>query len=205
MTLDLEIDLPGPAAMSRVHLLLRLLIAMALGGIANAIGWPGGFLYFALPAVAAILLAQHGPTRFFEGDAPVVARVLGWIIGFHAYMGLLTDRFPLAAPDEPVRFAGAPHGSPTVGSAVLRVLTTIPAVLVLWVLSILSCIVWVLAAIAILFAQRYPRSWFDFQCGVLRFAARVLAYHASLVATYPPIKIDLGPTLPRAVVVSPSA
>lgn len=205
MTLDIHIDLPGPAAMSRAHLLLRLLIAMAVGGLANAIGWPGGVLYFALPAIAAVLVAQHGAARFFERDAPRLTRVLGWIVGFHAYMGLLTDRFPLAAPDEPVRYEGEPQGAPTVGSAVLRVLTTIPAAIVLWVLSLLSCIVWVLAAVAILFVQHYPRSWFDFQCGVLRFAARVLAYHASLVATYPPIKVDLGPTVPRAVVVAPGA
>jgi len=202
MTLDLEIDLPGPATMSRAHLLLRLLIAIALGGLANAVGWPGGVLYFALPAVVAVLIAQHGAPRFFERDAPVVTRVLSWVMGFHAYMGLLTDHFPLAAADEPVRYEGVPEGTPTVGSAVLRVVMTIPAVIVLWLLSIASCIVWVLAAIAILAVQHYPRSWFDFQCGVLRFAARVFAYHGSLVSTYPPIKVEAGPSLPRAVTVA---
>lgn len=202
MTLDLKIDLPGPTAMSRAHLLLRLLIAIALGGLANAIGWPGGVLYFALPAVVAVLVAQHGAPRFFEHDAPLVTRVLGWVMGFHAYMGLLTDHFPMAATDAPVRYEGQPQGAPTVGSAVLRVLTTIPAMIVLWLLSIVSCVVWVMAAVAILFVQHYPRSWFDFQCGVLRFAARVLAYHGSLVAEYPPIKIDAGPSLPRAITVA---
>ena len=40
-------------------------------------------------------------------------------------------------------------------------------------------------ALMILFRRRYPRWWFDFQCELARFAARVGAYLALLTDRYP--------------------
>lgn len=197
MTTDLVIDLEPPARMSRVHLLVRLLLAVTLGTVANAVGWSGAFVYFALPALAALLISQRGVEVYARDDARPITRVLGWLMGFHAYMGLLTDRFPLAAADEPVRYQGSPHTSASVGTAVLRVVTSIPLAFVLALLGIVAWVLWVLAVVAILFAERYPRSWFDVQCGILRFQGRMLAYHASLVDEYPRLWIDVGPN-PRA-------
>lgn len=197
MSLDLVIDLEAPPRISRASLLLRLLILIALGGVVDAIGWPGSIPYFALPALAAVLISQHGAAGYLERDAPILVRVLSWLVGFHAYLGFITDRFPLAAPDEPVRLAGEPRGTPTLGTAVARIVSSLPALIVLWLLSIVGAVLWVLAAIAILVTEHYPASWWRFQCGVLRFGARLLVYHASLADEWPPLRVELGPS-PRA-------
>ena len=184
MSPDLVIDLEAPPRFKRIGLLLRLLIAISAGSVLHAIGWPGAVLYFALPTLAAVLISQHTAAGYFTRDAPALTRVLSWLVGFHAYMGLVSDRFPLAAPDEPVRFEGEPRGTPTLGAALARLVYSLPALIVLWLL----------AAVAILFVEHYPPSWWRFQCGVLRFGARLLVYHASLVDETPPLRVDLGPT-----------
>lgn len=43
----------------------------------------------------------------------------------------------------------------------------------------------VATALMILFRQRYPRWWFDFQCEMARFSARVAAYMALVTDLYP--------------------
>jgi hypothetical protein len=193
MAADLVIDLPHPERMSRLHLLIRLVIAILTGGIFDAIGWPGGFLYLAVPALAALLIAQHGASRYFASDVPILVRILDWIMAFYAYMTLLTDEFPL--DQRPVVHTDvSPSGTPTVGSAVFRFVSSIPAMIVLAIYGFIGAIVWLLAVLSIVAFGRYPRSWFDYQCGVLRFAARVIAYHASFVETYPPLTLELGPS-----------
>jgi hypothetical protein len=199
MSADLIIELPHPERMSRAHLVVRMLIGCITGGILHSVGWPGGFLYLALPALAAILLSQHGADRYLGTDVPVLVRVLDWVMSFYAYMALLTDDFPLG-DRHPVRYALTPGGAPTVRTAVLRILTSLPAALVLLLFGFVAALLGFFAWCAILFVGHYPRAWFDFQCGVLRFQARLLAYHASIVDAYPPISLELGPSgsLPTA-------
>jgi hypothetical protein len=45
--------------------------------------------------------------------------------------------------------------------------------------------VWLIAAVSILFTEKYFDSLFRFQLGVMRVQARLFAYHASLVEEYP--------------------
>lgn len=191
MSAEIAVDLPHPAQLSRAHLLVRLLIACATGGLAHAIGWPGGLLYLGLPALAAILIAQHGPDRYLTADAPRILRVGDWLLAAYAYMLVLTDEFPLGGPTR-VRYAFTPSGAPTAGSAVLRILTSIPAAIVLALLGIVSSVVMLLAFIAVLLVRHYPASWFDFQCGILRITARLLGYHASLTDEYPTFSFSAG-------------
>jgi hypothetical protein len=183
MAAEIQIDLTPPARLSRAHLLVRLLIAGATGGIAHAIGWPGGVLYLGLPALAAVLIAQHGPARFIGTDGPRILRVLGWLLAFCAYMMVLTDEFPLETAR--VRYEDEPNGSPTVKTAVLRIFASLPIALVLGLLGFIAAVLAVFAMIGVLVAGRYPRSWFEFQTGMLRVQARLLAYHASLTDGYP--------------------
>lgn len=195
--LHLVIDLPAPTRMARVHVLLRLLVAAVLGSASYSIGWPGGFVYLAVPAISAVLISQHRAERFLDRDARLLTKVYGWFMAFHAYMGLLTDQFPLDGDERPVRYEGEPRAAPSVGGALLRIVTSLLLVVVLCFIGMLSAIVWVISAISILFVGRYPRPLFDFQCGVLKLQGQALVYHASLVDEYPRISLDLGPT-PRA-------
>ena len=45
----------------------------------------------------------------------------------------------------------------------------------------------------VLIQESYPEGLYDFQCGVVRWQARLLVYHASLVDGYPPFAFDMGP------------
>jgi len=54
-------------------------------------------------------------------------------------------------------------------------------------------ILWIIAAIMVLIQENYPDSIYNFQRGVMRWEARLLVYHASLVDQYPPFALDTGP------------
>ena len=48
----------------------------------------------------------------------------------------------------------------------------------------------------ILIRKDYPDRLYSFQPGSLRWGARLLAYHASLVDEYPPFALDTKPVAP---------
>jgi hypothetical protein len=176
-------DCERPATFQRVHVFLRIAILLALSLVTAHIGLYG-LLYLAFPLLAAILISQKGSARFVMEDGPRITSWLGWLAAFLAYIAQLTDRLP---GDEPtVRFEIRRSGSPTVGSALLRILYGIPHAIVLAVLGIVFWIFWIVAAIAILIGESYPESLYSFQRGIVRWEMRLLAYLASLVEPYPP-------------------
>jgi hypothetical protein len=118
---------------------------------------------------------------------------LRWVVAIYAYLGILTDRFPTERPEEVVRFEVRTGGSPTVGSALLRLIYSNPSALVLGLLGIVSAVIWVIAAVMVLIQENYPDGLYNFQRGILRWEARLLGYHASLVDEYPPFALDTGP------------
>ncbi len=70
-------------------------------------------------------------------------------------------------------------------------------------LGIISVIVWLIAAVMVLIRESYPEGLYNFQRGVLRWEARLLGYHASLVEEYPPFALDMGAELASPAVESP--
>ncbi len=71
--------------------------------------------------------------------------------------------------------------------------------LVLGLLGIVSAVIWLIAAVMVLIQENYPDGLYNFQRGVLRWEARLLGYHASLVDQYPPFALDTGPEPAPAV------
>jgi Domain of unknown function (DUF4389) len=178
-------DVDRPPAFQRVHLLIRLALLLVLGWISH----PYGLLWLGIPVVAAILVSQKGGQRYLDDNGPTVTRVLGWIVAVLAYLALLTDRLP--GGDEPaVRFEVERGGSPTVGSALLRIIYAIPSLIVLAILGFVGAIVWVIAVVFVLVNEKYPESLWRFQCGIVRWAACLFAYLASLVDRYPPFSLQ---------------
>jgi hypothetical protein len=195
-------EVERPATMSRSHVFLRLLILVLASWIAGS-GGGLGLVYLGLPAVAAILIAQKSGERYLTEDGDRVTGWVAFIVGVLAYVALLTDELP-GGGRQPVRLEVVRSGSPTVGSALLRIVKAIPSALVLALLSIVSSLVGLIAAISILLNERYPERLWTFQSGVIRWQARLLAYLASLVETYPPFSLDTGPSDPSTTTSSPA-
>jgi len=183
-------DVSRPEKFERPQLFLRILVAIILWVLASIVGW---VFYLVFPVLAAIFVSQKGAEKYLEEDGPRMTEWLRWVVAIFAYLLILTERFPTEKPGEIVRFEVSPGGSPTVGSALLRLILSIPSVFVLGLLGIVSAVVWVIAAVMVLVQENYPGGLYNFQRGVLRWEARLLGYHASLVDQYPPFALDTGP------------
>ena len=81
-------------------------------------------------------------------------------------------------------------GRPTASSALLRLLFSLPALVVLAVLSAASGILWVVGAVLILIRKRLPDAIADVLSFTLRFQFQLIAYHLSLVDRYPSLRAD---------------
>ncbi len=187
-------DITRPEKFERPQVFLRIIIVIIISIVTSAVGWIFGLVYLILPVLAAILISNRGTERFIEEDGPRVSGWLRWLVAFYAYLIILTDRFPTERPEEIVRFEVRAGGSPTVGSALLRLIYSIPNAFVFLLLGIVSVAVWLIAAVMVLMRESYPEGLYNFQRGVLRWEARLLGYHASLVEEYPPFALDMGAT-----------
>ena len=192
-------DVDRPEKFERPQVFLRILVAVILSILGGALGWIFGLVYLGLPVVAAIFVWQKGGEKYLAEDGPRVTGWLRWIVAFYAYLGILTDRFPTEKPEEIVQFEVQTSGTPTVGSALLRLIYSIPSALVLSILAIVSAVIWVIAAVMVLVQEDYPDGLYNFQRGILRWEARLLGYHASLVEQYPPFALDMEPEPAPAV------
>jgi hypothetical protein len=187
MAFPVTFDVARPPGFQRAHVFLRVALLVVVGWI----GHPIGLLWLGLPLVAAILVSQKGGQRYLDEDAPTVTRVLNWILDLVAYLALLTDQLP-GRGEHPVRFQVDRSGSPTVGSALLRILYAIPSLIVLAILTFVGAIVWVIAVVLVLVDENYPDSLWRFLLGIVRWEACLLAYLASLVDRYPPFALVTG-------------
>jgi hypothetical protein len=176
-------DVERPPGFQRAHVFLRVALLVVIGWI----GHPLGLLWLGLPVVAAILVSQKGGQRYLDEDGPTATRVLNWILDLVAYLALLTDQLP-GLGEHPARFRVERSGSPTVGSALLRILYAIPSLIVLAILTFVGTIVWVIAVVLVLVGENYPDSLWRF----------LLAYLASLVDRYPPFALETGSMSPAA-------
>jgi hypothetical protein len=185
-------DIDRPPVFRRVHVALRVVLLVMISWI----GHPFGLLWLGLPVITAIFIAQKGGQRYLDEDGPKLTGVLRWILAVLAYLALLTDRLP-GGGSQPVRFEVERSGSPTVGSALLRILYAIPSLIVLAILGLVGAIVWLIALLLILINENYPEGLWKFQLALVRWEAWLLAYLASLVDRYPPFRLETGPATPE--------
>ena len=185
----LTFEVASPLApFERAHVALRIIVLFFLGLLGLSVCALAGIVYVALPIAAAVLAPPPGTTQRRE-----TVRMVGWIrwiMDASAYFALVTDELPTEAGHDPVRLEVVPTGVPTVGSALLRLVKSIPAAIVLGLLTAIGTVVWLIAAVSILVCRRYAAGLRTYLIGVLRYQARLLAYHASLVTEYPPFELD---------------
>jgi hypothetical protein len=182
-----QLQVAYPIQTERIHVVTRLLFLLAFA----TLGWSAVYwaLYLALPAAVAVVLTQKGSERYLSDDAPRIVRVLRWLASAYGYLWLLTDVLP-TAQGSPVDLQIEAGGRPTASSALLRLLFSVPALVVLAVLSAASGILWVVGAVLILIRKRLPATIADILALTLRFQFQLIAYHLSLVDRYPSLRAE---------------
>jgi hypothetical protein len=185
-------DITPPQKFDRVHIGIRVLIAIVLAILGGSLGWLYGAVYLAIPVAAAILISQRGAQRYLAEADQNMTKWIRYLLAFYAYMGLLTDRLPNEEPKETLHFEVTTSGTPTAGSTLLRIILAIPSAFVLALLAIVAFFVMLFAAVMILIQETYPEGAYGYLRGVMRWEARLLAYIASLVDEYPPFALDTG-------------
>ncbi len=193
MSFPVTFEVERPPVFQRAHVFLRVVLLVVIGWL----GHPWGLLWLGLPIVAAILVSQKGGPRYLDENGPALTRILNWILDLLAYLALLTDELPSRA-EHPVRLRVERAGSPSVGSALLRILYAIPSLIVLAILGFAGAIVWMIGVVLVLASESYPESLWRFLLGLLRWEAYLLAYLASLVDEYPPFTLETGAVAPAA-------
>ena len=184
-----KLVLEKPRRWARIHVLLRLGLLLALAVIGAPLGYLYGVLYVVLPVVAALIVSQQGAAAYLTVTGPRIVRAMYWWNAAVAYLLLLTDRVPgdlrTQGPEgNHLQFDVAVGGAPTVGTALLRWLTSLPEFIALAVLWWIAGIVLLIAAITVLLVERVPDFALSYLEYLLVFQARLLAYHASLVETH---------------------
>jgi hypothetical protein len=189
-TRHVTFDVERPARFSRGAVPLRALILFVFF-IPGSINWVASLFY--LPITTAVLVHQKGSERFLAEDHERLTVLIGWIVGIYSYFAFLTDRFALDARESSdIHFGVEPSGTPTTRSALLRIVTSLPNVIVFGVFGIAALGVWLIAGFLIFVTGNYPRSLYAYQRGINRWQARLFTYHTSLVDNYPPFALSLG-------------
>jgi hypothetical protein len=186
-------DIKQQEKYDRVQIAIRLVIVIILSIIAGAIGWIFGLLYLAVPVLAAILIAQKGAQTYFAEREQNMMQWLRWIAGLYSYLFLLTDRLPNQDVKETLRLEVTPHGEPTPGGVLLRIILAIPHLIVLSIIGFIAFILMIIAAIMILIQENYPAGIFNFIKADMRWNARMYGYLAGFAQDYPPFAFDTGP------------
>jgi len=179
----------SPAHRGRVHVLIRIILLAAVctvGG--SSVYW---LLYLALPAMAALIISDKGAEAYLSENGPEIARVLRWLAAAYAYLLLLTDAFPTSSTSGPVTLEIETGGSPTIATALSRLLTSLPALLLLAVLSLAASVIWLAGAVEILVRRRVSPTVADWLAMTLRYQLRLIAYHLSIVDRYPSVEAPI--------------
>ena len=147
----------------------------------------GGLLFFG--PLLMILFRQKYPRWWFDWNLELQRfsnRVL-------IYLALMDDRYPSTDDQQSVRLD---YQYPEVARdlnrwlPLVKWLLAIPHYIVLFFLDIAALAVVIVAWFAILFTGRYPRDFFDFVAGVVRWHNRVVGYALTLVTdAYPPFRL----------------
>lgn len=174
-------DISKPAKFTRPNVFIRIIGAFIYG----IVNW---LVIVLLPLYAAIQISSQ-KEKYLQNET-----VKGWLksyVGLASYVYLLTDEFD-GTKDPSFRFDVTPGGTPSLGGALLRYIFGIPHMIAIGILGWVASIIWFVGSVMILFNEDYAAGLYDIQRGIVRWIARYVAYHASLVQEYPPFAFDTG-------------
>lgn len=173
-------------------------------------------VFVALTVVAffAILITGRYPRGLFDLNVGILRWT--WRVQFYATNAIGTDRYPpftLRHADYPADLDVEYAERLSRGLVLVKSwLLAIPHLIVLGILAgtwrfgaedgtglavggLIGALTFA-AGLMLLFAGRYPAPLFDFLVGLNRWVYRVIAYVALMTDTYPPFRLDQGPTEP---------
>ena len=171
-----------------------------------------GFVLVSIVALFAILFTGRYPRRLFDYNVGVMRWT--WRVSFYSYGALGPDRYPpftlKDVADYPARLDVAYPERLSRGLVLVKWwLLAIPHYLVLsfFVGGGLSHtrggglvgILVLVAAVVLLFKDRYPASIFDLVVGMNRWSYRVTAYAGLMTDQYPPFRLDQGGEDPAGI------
>jgi hypothetical protein len=174
-------------------------IILAFLWIAFAILW--------IVAFFAILFTGRYPRSIFDFNVGVMRWT--WRVEYYTYSALGTDKYPPFTYEErddyPATLDVEYPESLSRGKVLVKWwLLAIPQYLIVAVFAggaygvgLIGVLV-LIAAVALLFTGRYPRSIFDLVMGLNRWCFRVVAYAALMTDDYPPFRLDQGPEEPTS-------
>ncbi len=176
-------DVQYPGKLSRLSTLFRLILVVPQLLIAYALSTVAGVI--TIIAWFAILFTGRYPPGLFN----MVVGFNRWTANVYAYLALLRDEYPPFSMD--------PGHYPVVyevdyPARLSRLLIFVKWILVfvhqflIWVLTSIAVLLLVISWFAILITGRYPRAFFDFNSGLMRWYLRVGAYTALLRDEFPP-------------------
>ncbi|MET9132835.1 DUF4389 domain-containing protein [Streptomyces antibioticus] len=163
------------------------------------------FSLVGLIAFFAILFTARYPRPLFDFNLGVLR--WSWRVSFYSYGALATDRYPPFSlreePDYPARLDVAYPERLSRGLVLVKWwLLAIPHYIVVgffvggwhtgWWGGGLVAVLTVIAAVILLFTERYPRDLFDLIVGLNRWVLRLAAYTSLMTDVYPPFRLDMG-------------
>jgi len=154
------------------------------------------FLYYLL-----LSSAQSGALWLLWLVILLRGRIPRWLFDFNlalergiaragAYFGLLTDAYPPFEGEHPVHLEiRYPERISRRKLLFWKIITSVPHIVVIYVLQAVALAVIPIAWVAIMFTGRFPKGLHDFVSGVLRWQRRVNAYALSLTDEFPPYSL----------------
>jgi hypothetical protein len=168
-----------PAGLGYVSAVLYLWLPIIIGGLITV-----GVI--SLPIAMAIRIRAKGLSRFLAEDGPAVERWAGYAIASASYALFLTDASPKEAIGRSVRLEIRHGGDLGWLRAAVTPVLLLPHIVLLAFFAFAFMLIVPASAIYAIILERYPRWFFGFTAGYLRWIARALGYWLSLTDRYPP-------------------
>ncbi len=168
-----------PAALGYVSAVLYLWLPVIIGSLI-AVG------VISLPIVMAIRIRAKGLSRFLADDGPVLERHAQYAIAAASYALFLTDASPKQAMGSSVRLEIRRGGDFGWLRAAVTPVLLLPHIVALALFAFAFMLIIPVSAVFAVALRRYPRCFFGFTAGYLRWIARALGYWLSLTDRYPP-------------------